>query len=370
MTMKRIYSTADEDKIRMQAFLGEWQRSGFLDAPQAARLQTELRVDLRRTNSAFRALLLLFTALISLAAIALAGITFGLREKDSVAPALFLAAVVYYSLAEYIVEHFKVYRFGVEEVFALSAAASIGIAAGLETSASFGLAVGVLAGLAVYLRFGYLAAAIGAMACAAAIPFQLEFSNELARALAAAVCACAFAGVRMLPSKTEDNRLIQTAAWIGIYVSLNLQLAFAHYDGWFYWATYAMMWILPICGLAMSLRNKERELLDVNVVLGLVTIAINKSYLHLVRRPWDPILFGIFMIGGAVIVRRWLAGGADGQRHGYTPVRLLASDSRALAALGTASALLQPHLPAPAPAKSEPQFGGGRSGGAGASGSF
>lgn len=369
MTKGRVYSTADEDKIRMQTLVREWQQSEFLDAPQAARLQTELRVDLRRTNSAFRAMLILFTALIAFAAIALALITFGLNEKSSEAPALFLAAAVYYGLAEYLVKRFKVYRYGVEEVFALCAAASFGIAAGQATSPSFGLAVGGLAGFAVYLRFGYLAAAIGTLACAAAIPFQFDLSNELTRALAAAVCACAFAGVRALRSKSEDACLIQAAAWIGLYVSLNLQLAFAHYDGWFYWATYAMMWILPIYGLAMALRNKERELLDLNLVLTLVTIAVNKSYLHLQRRPWDPILFGAFMIATALLVRRWLAAGADGHRHGYTPVRLLAAERRALAVLGSASTLLQPHMPAPA-TESQPQFGGGRSGGAGASGSF
>jgi hypothetical protein len=371
--MARIYSKADEDKIRMQALVREWQRSGFLDAPQADRMQSELRVNLRRTNSAFRAILFLFAAIIVAASIALAFTTLGSIEKGTEAPVFFLAAAIYYSLAEFLVESFGIYRFGVEELFTLSSVALIGAAAGRTTSSDpVALVVTVLAGLAVYLRFGYLIAAVGAIVCAALIPIQFELSNELARTLAAAIFAGAFAGVRALPAQTEDHRLMQAAAWIGIYVALNLQLAFAHYGGWFYWWTYAMMWILPIVGLVIALRSKERELLDVNIVLGLVTIAINKSYLHLSRQPWDPILFGVFMIGTAVFLRRWLAGGTEGQRYGFTPVRLLASDRRALAMLGTASALLQAHVTSPSSTRAEPkpEFGGGRSGGAGASGNF
>ena len=53
----RIYAQADEEKVRAEAVVREWQRSGFLDTSQAAQIANELRVDFRRTNFFLRALL-------------------------------------------------------------------------------------------------------------------------------------------------------------------------------------------------------------------------------------------------------------------------------------------------------------------------
>jgi hypothetical protein len=113
--------------------------------------------------------------------------------------------------------------------------------------------------------------------------------------------------------------------------------------------------------------------MNVNLLLSLVTLSTNKSYLHQERQPWDPILLGLLLVGVAMIMKRWLAKGPQGQRRGFTAVRLLAGDRRALDVLSTVSVgLQQPHThPAPGAAKpAAPDFGGGRSGGAGASGSF
>src|SRR5262249_45629709 len=142
-----------------------------------------------------------------------------------------------------------------------------------------------------------------------------------------------------------------------------------------YWSTYALTWILPIIGFWLALPTKDRPLMNVSVVSGLITLVTNKSYLHLMRQPWDPILFGALLIGSAFLTKRWLAKGTDGQRRGFTTVRLLASDRQAMTFLSTASAALQSPGPNPSapsgPARTaEPNFGGGRSGGAGASGSF
>ena len=105
---------------------------------------------------------------------------------------------------------------------------------------------------------------------------------------------------------------------------------------------------------------------------ALATFALNKPYLGLTRKPWDPVLFGLFLMAVAILVKRWLASGSNGQRYGFTPVRLLAGDRKIMTAIGTASSLLQPDMPASgaSPASPQPQFGGGRSGGAGASGEF
>ena len=60
----RRYSRDEEERIRAQAAVREWTRSRLLDPSQGARLEAELRVDVRRTNNFLRAGLALFTALI------------------------------------------------------------------------------------------------------------------------------------------------------------------------------------------------------------------------------------------------------------------------------------------------------------------
>jgi hypothetical protein len=111
-------------------------------------------------------------------------------------------------------------------------------------------------------------------------------------------------------------------------------------------------------------------LLDVNLAMALATLATNKSYLGLTHRPWDPILLGLLLIATAIAVRRRLSNTPERHRRGFTAYRLLSSDKRALSLLGTASVSVQPDV---SPAPHQPDDftpGGGRSGGAGASGSF
>jgi hypothetical protein len=160
---------------------------------------------------------------------------------------------------------------------------------------------------------------------------------------------------------------------VGLYTSLNFQLGNSdHAHDSLYWLTYVMVWVLPLAGLCLALQKKDRPFMQVNTALALVTLATNKSYLGLTRKPWDPILFGVLLTGIAIVVKRWLASGANGRRYGFTPKRILAGDSRIMAAIATASSLVQPNIPpsSTGPASPHPQFGGGRSGGAGAGGEF
>ena len=80
-------------------------------------------------------------------------------------------------------------------------------------------------------------------------------------------------------------------------------------------------------------------------------------------------LLGILLVVVAVGVRRWLAHGPGGERHGFTPVRVLRSDADAIRFVPVASAAVHAVLQqAPPPAQTP--FGGGRSGGGGAGGEF
>ena len=66
-----LYSPDDERRIRSQALVREWTKSGLLDPAQGAALEAELRVDVRRTNVFLRAGLALFTVLIVAASVGL-----------------------------------------------------------------------------------------------------------------------------------------------------------------------------------------------------------------------------------------------------------------------------------------------------------
>jgi len=381
----RIYAQADEEKVRAQAAVREWQRSGFLDTSQAAQIANELRVDFRRTNFFLRALLFLFTSIVVAASVSLVITVFGLDEKTSEATVCVIAAILCLGAAEFLIKNFRFYRFGVEEALAIAAVVLLSLATAFVTSGfEVGelvapLAIGALGTLFIYMRYGYLYAAIASILCAAAIPFPMHVPAEGKRLIAALVSAFLFSIVRRArlqlgnDFRGDDFGLIQASAWAGLYLSLNLQISFVRYyePSLFYWVTYAMIWIVPVAGLWLSVRSKDRPLLNVSLLAALITLATNKPYLHLMRRPWDPILFGLFLIVSAVLIKRWLGGGPpNAERRGFTAARLLARDRQALAIVSTASDALQPGMSPSLAPPAKPNFDGGRSGGAGATGSF
>ena len=114
----RRYSQEDEERIRAQAAVREWTRSGLVDQAQRAALEPELRVDLRRTNDFLRAGLALFTALIAGASVALVIELFSLSRATATGMAAAAAAAAYFALADMLAGRFRFYRFGVEEALA------------------------------------------------------------------------------------------------------------------------------------------------------------------------------------------------------------------------------------------------------------
>jgi hypothetical protein len=380
----RRYTDDQERRIRAQAHVRHWTRAKLLEPPQRAALEAELRVDLRRTNDFLRAGLALFAAFIVVALVALVVEGLNLDSESGLSAVTAIAAIVCIVVAETLVGRLRFYRFGVEEALAVASVLLIAFSgamlAGTIIRGDFrhagsivvGLMIAAAGGLGLYRRFGYVYAAVGSMVCAAAIPFQLKLSPTAQHILAAAVLASAFVVVRTRRLKHGDEYpgdeygQLQAAAWAAIYIALNLQIGWwDHIQGWFYWSTYVMTWVLPIVGLRWGVREKDRYLIDISIVMALVTLATNKPYLGRPRNPWDPILLGALLIGSALAIRRWLSSGPEGQRGGFTSARLLGKDSRVLTLLRASSTTFQPQPPA---ARSEPGpsgFDGGRSGGGG-----
>jgi cytochrome c biogenesis protein CcdA len=392
-----VYSTADEERIRAAAQVRAWTQSGLLDAAQGASIESGLRTKLRRTNRALRIALFIFGTMVVLALVGLCIVAFDLKLDSTVAWTAIVAGVAYFMLAQSLIFKFHLYRFGVEEAFAVWAIVLAGFGAGFLVSASgtYGdppaltaFVTAAAAGAAVYWRFGYLYAAFAAVACAAFATFNLGLSRDAERILSACVLLVVFVVARAQHRthdedfRGDDYAAIESAAWLGIYAVLNLQLSLLPF-GWhfgarpdfssaFYWFTYAASWLLPVIGLALAVRDKHRPMLWANLVMMLATLATNKPYLGWKQHTWDPMLLGLLLVAVAMGVRRWLSRGADGHRGGFTPQPLVVSaDRQALDALGTLAVAAQPFAPRPPGETPTAEPGrGGRSGGAGGGADF
>jgi hypothetical protein len=392
-----VYSTADEERIRAAAQVRAWTQSGLLDAAQGASIESGLRTELRRTNRWLRIALFIFGTIVVLASVGLWIVTFDLKLDTPVAWTAMVAGVAYFMLAQFLVFKFHLYRFGVEEAFAVWAIMLASFGAGFLVSANgtYGDApelaafvTAAIVGAVVYWRFGYLYAAFTAVASAALAPFNLGLSRDAERILSACVVLVVFTGARARRRvhhqdfRGYDYAAIEAAAWLGVYAVLNLQLSLPptswhsrgrpDFSSAFYWSTYAAIWLLPAIGLALAVRDRHRMMLWVNTIMVAATLATNKPYLGWNRQTWDPILFGILMVAVAISVRRWLLRAADGHRRGFTPLPLVVSaDRQALDVLGTlaiAAQPFEPRIPNETPAV-EPGRGG-RSGGGGGGADF
>jgi hypothetical protein len=370
----RRYSSEDEETIRTLNILRDW---GLHTA--------DLQPDLKRTNFFFRLILFVFTAMLVSASMWLIVFVFEINEKNPTIALSIGAAIVCFTAADLLVGRYRLYRFGVEEALAMASVVLVsgGTAAlapnEFRDQALVGLGVGAVSSLFVYIRFGYVYAAVASMLCTALIPFTFDRRFDLERLVAALILMCVFVFVRRkrllwgedFPG--DDYGILQAASWVGIYIALNFQFGAPDrvHDA-VYWFTYLMIWLLPIAGLWFALEKKDRPLMQASIAMALVTLATNKLYLGLMQKPWDPILFGILLMSVAIVVKRWLANGPNGQRYGFTSARLLSGDKKIMTAIATASSLLQPNVPPgrPTPSSPQPEFGGGRSGGGGATGEF
>jgi len=386
----RKYGIDDENKIRVARLVREWTRSGLLDKSQMGRMLPDLNVDFRRTNPFLRMILFGFTLVIIAAVVFLVADIFRIREDHGMAGLSFVSALVCILLAEHLAGEYGLYRFGVEEGAAAASIILAGIAGFVGTSRLHGwqyelpqfvgLLMAAAAGLAVYLRFRFRYAIVASLICLSMAAFETPASEEIQRLASAVILACIFVVVRFKRARqegelvAEEYGFVQTAAWLGVYVWLNVLLpwgyvSFDRYSTAFHVFSYAMIWILPVLGLGMAIRGKDRWMLDVNLLLALATLATNKTYLGLERHSWDPILLGVLLIGTAVGMRRWLA---SADRRGFTPLRILSSDERRMSMVATASGMLNPMKAHTANSPDPDKFesGGGRSGGAGATGTF
>jgi hypothetical protein len=383
-----LYSRDDERAIRTGRLVEDWTESDLLTPEQRDVMRPQLAVELRRTNKFLRITLFFFGGVILQSALGLvAVIVGGVNETVGLGLLGLAAGAACFWLSSRLVRRYNLYRFGVEEAVALSAAGltafGAGFLAGGDSYASvvIGLAVGAGMLTALYLRFGYVYAAVFAMVALVALPFQFGGPEIMRRAVAVILLAAIVVMVRRARAGYGDEYpgdallVIEAVAWLGIYLLVNLVVSMSVTDIYrgsiVYVVTYVATWLLPLVLVWVAIRGRERPLLWAGIAMALGTLLSNKEYLGTPRYEWDPIVFGLFLMGIAIVIRRWLASGDGGVRNGYTSARIVVSDKTHIGTLAMVSTV---HTDVPvnesAPAAEPSIGGGGRSGGAGAGGSF
>ena len=380
--------TADHERaVRLLHRVRDWRESQLISDAQHDRMAADLETGLRRTNVFLRATLFVFGMVIALAATGLVAVIFEPRHA-AIWILLTLAAGGCVAAARFLVNNYQLYRFGIEEALAVAGILFAGLAVAmlfepmLDDGVAFGLGfmAAAVAALMVFFHFGFVYAGVLGMAFAAVAAFPPVDSDIASRAIAVTILAAFFLAARLQRNQYGDEfpgdnyAILETAAWAGIYLFMNLRisrwLSYPDDFGPFYWITYAVIWMLPVAGLWIAIRERHRFLLDLNIALAIATMMSNKAYLGAEQKPWDAITFGILLVAVALGVRRWLDRGEGGARNGLVSYRLLASERERLSAVGNVS-VMQPSLhPQHGPDAPKPGFGGGRSGGAGTSGKF
>lgn len=384
------YADDQERDIRTARLVHDWAKSGLISQQQREQLLPELQVDLRRTNKFLRATLFIFGLLILQSVAGLMALSIAISEQVVAGIVCGVVAAGSFWIANFLVTSYKLYRFGIEEAAAMASVMLGGAAAALIAGGGGGsddvpFVAGLIAAATVsfvlFRRFGLVYGAVTAMILAVSAAF-IPGSSDVAHRMAAASMLTVFFGLARSARERHgidfpgDNyAIIEAAAWIGLYLVINLQIS-----EWlsspedrtpFYWITYLLTWLMPAAGLWIAVRDRHRLLLDVSIVMAIVTLMTNKAYLGTPRQPYDPVAFGVLLIAIAIGVRRWLASGADGSRGGYIAERLVESEKARLGVIGTFSVVHQGSVAEPANAPEPPALGGGgRSGGAGATGNF
>jgi len=399
----RLYTESNEETLRARKFLKQWNEDGSLSKDQYQRLEQDTVSDLRTTNIFLRLVLFFFTAVGVGGAIGLF-FTIFLSQPSQQTTGIFLLifAAVSYAAAEVAVTQGRLYRYGIEE--ALAACAVVFLCAGLEYTVSSGvlypsreiqsviLAAGAMASLWIWYRFNLWYAFPAAMIFAIFLPVCWTPSHSAQHISIAVLYAAGLICIASIRSRHRFDylgdaySLSEAFLWVGIYLILNLKISgfglLLHLwgptrftsgsAGPFYWTTWVLIWCLPPLILTRGIRQKDRLVLAAGAITAVLTLITNKPYLGWQRHTWDPMLLGIALAAVSLFLRRWLALGPGGVRHGFTAAHLSRKDKHAMSVGSAVAGLITPQsiTPAQQPTHPEFRFGGGESGGGGASGDF
>ena len=377
----RAYSAADEEAVRTRELLQDWRSEGLLSPEQYGRMEQDTVCGLRRTNIFLRLVLFFFTVVIAGAAVGLFAMGFSQAGERALGVFLLICAAAAYAGAEIAVSNYQLYRHGIEEALVVCSVGllCLGMAL-LGGDGALVWAAGAVASLWIWHRFGLAYAFFAAVIFAAFVPGHWTAAASGQHLIVGGMYA---AGLALVFALRLDS-IAEALLWLGIYVAINLQLSSDLLDAWvagsagtgefsrpFYWTTYVLTWCLPPVMLVRGVRSRGRWVIAAGLIAAVLTLITNKPYLGWPRHTWDPMLLGALLAGVALFVQKWLGKGAGGVRHGFTARRLSANDKSWMNVGITVVGLASPEMVTPKPqASSRAQFGGGDSGGGGATSDF
>ena len=399
----RIYKESSEETLRARKFLTEWTGDGYLSKEQSQRLEQDTVSGLRTTNIFLRLVLFFFTMIGVAAAVALFFMIFLPRPSEpTIGIFLWIFAAVSYTAAEVAVTQARLYRHGIEEALAVCSVAFLCV--GLDLFFFSGIphssreiqfvvpAVGAIASLWIWYRFNLWYAFPAAMIFVIFLPGYWTPSHSAQHVFISVLYAAGLICIAPIRSRhrfdyLEDAYSLSEAfLWLGIYLVLNLKISefslllhlgsprrfTSESAAPFYWTTWVLIWCLPPLIVTRGIRQKDRFIIAVGAITTVLTLVTNKPYLGWQRHTWDPILLGIALTGVSLFLRRWLARGPDGVRHGFTAARLSGKDKDTMSVGSAALGLITPQSITPTPQPTDPdfRFGGGGSGGGGAGGDY
>jgi hypothetical protein len=400
----RVYAAASEEALRARNLLKDWASEGFLTEAQYRRMEKETGCEFRTTNIFLRLVLFLFTLIIVGAATGLFFVVFLSRPSPQTSGVfLLIFAAVSDAGAEFAVSQARLYRYGIEEALAVCSVGFLCVGIRIAffsgtpylSNAHGGFLVpfaGVIFSLWLWHRFGLPYAFLAAMTFVLFLPGYWTSSHSAQHLIVTGFYAAGLTAVAAVRSRhrfdylNDRYSLVEALLWLGIYLAINVQLsslnllgqwwggprAVAEFSGPFYWGTWISIWCLPPIALVRGVRRKDRLVLAMGGIIAILTLMTNKPYLGWQRHTWDPMLLGALLIGVALFLRRWFAGGPGEIRHGFSANRLSATDQHWLNAGAAVFGLLSPHPIAQGtqPVTHNVRFGGGDSAGGGATSDF
>lgn len=386
-----LYSPELEENIYIRTRARSWFRSGLITDEQLRAIKHNTKPDVKQARKFFRELFLLFTLL---AAGAVTGLAIWLMRNGgilSIAVILILFSAGYYLLAEYLVMKRRLYRHGIEEGLALIALfffyggclLLLHDIAGYNKNISIaGTSLFALAASWIYLRFGYLYAALLGIGALCFIPFQFSTTPLAGRMMLFPILLLIFFIHRILDKpylaayRKERNTIIQSFLLALIYLTINIQLTGllpglsgsintpSPFPAAIHWSSYALTFILPAISLYWGIQTRQRLIINISLVMAFVTLATNKSYLGMTRYAWDPAILGIMLIALFIVITHWLNKGPNKRRYGVTAEAIL-QQGDGINISDVAAALTPGTLAAQQPPPQDNLLEGGASGGGG-----
>jgi|CXWL01.1.fsa_nt_gi hypothetical protein len=373
-----------------------WRRAGFVNDEVLRRTLSLFPDDRQRFGPGFRALAFLFAGFACIVMVGLALVLFEPRGELGLGVQLCFWAMVLAGLTELQRGPWKRADAGAESATAY-ASVILGVLGLVALTESFPTDARVFETATRALAILFVACVVAAWRYGDAVLFALGALSGFALlvqtghgrilwilvgAFLVPACLRAARDARFSPSHRRGAAIAGAAAIVALYAAVHVWSFDQRLLEWthdfnlspavvsFRWLSILATALLPPFLLGLGWRRREPLLLYSGLLLIGVSIATIRLYHSVLPLSFALILIGAACLALALGVRRWLRGGEQGERDGFTADPLF-DDANRTEAIRAVVAVAS-FTPAAQPTVSRPAFegGGGSFGGGGATGGF